>query len=92
MVTFAIIGALAGALLGLRFRVWALIPASLVAIVAVIATGHGQHVLSTVLTALATIVSLQIAYTVGCAIRAKVPIYRAASNTVHFPSAHTEAH
>ena len=87
MVTFAIIGAIAGALLGIRFKVLVLIPAILVATVVVIITGHqiGQHVLAIVLSALATISALEIGYMVGCVVRVKV--LPSAPNTWHFPSA-----
>lgn len=90
MVTFAIIGAIAGALLGLRFRVLALMPAILVATAAVIITSHHQHALAIVLTVLATISSLQLGYMVGCVIRVKAPTYPAAPNTVRYPSASAE--
>jgi hypothetical protein len=84
--TIAIIGAIAGALLGMRFRVLALFPAMLFAILLVIATGHGRHLLAVVLTALATIAALQIGYMAGCVVRVKIATSPPAPSSVHFPS------
>ena len=92
MVTFVIIGAIAGAVLSTRFRVLALIPAIVVATFVVILGGHhiGQHGLAIVLTLFATIASLQIGYLLGCVVRAKASSYPA--STVHWPSVGRKAH
>jgi hypothetical protein len=86
MVIFATIGAIAGALLGARFKVLVLIPATLIAVVAVIATCRSQHLPAIALAALATTVSLQIGYMAGCGFRFKV------QGTGHIPSTSPKAH
>ena len=68
MLGFLIIGTIAGILLGLRFKVFVLVPAILIAAGAIVAAGRGLKV--TVLTMLATAALLQIGYVVGCVIRA----------------------
>jgi hypothetical protein len=70
MLVFLITGAVAGILLGLRFKVLVLVPAFLVATVVIIANGSGQTLGSIVLTLLGTVVSLQIGYIVGSVLRA----------------------
>jgi hypothetical protein len=94
MITLVIIGAIAGAVLSIRFRVLALVPAILVATVIVIMLGHhiGQHLGAIALTALATIASLQIGYMLGCVARAKAPPYPAAASPVHWPSVGRKVH
>ena len=88
MVSLVIIGAIAGALLSLRFKVLALIPAILVAPMVAIILGHqiGEHLGAITLTAFATIASLQIGYMLGCVVRAKVASDPAAASTMHWPS------
>ena len=94
MVTFVVIGAIAGALMSMRLKVLALIPVIFVATVVVILIGHhiGQHVLAIALYALATIAALQIGYMLGCVVRAKVPAYPAVANALHLPSAVRKVH
>lgn len=64
MVFFFIIGTVAGILLGLRFRVFALVPAILIATVFVVLFGHGLPVIT--FTEVGTVVLLQIGYIGGC--------------------------
>ena len=62
---FLIIGALAGVLLGLRFKVFILVPFILILACAIIATSDGWKAI--VLTTLATAVLIQIGYALGLA-------------------------
>jgi hypothetical protein len=63
MMLFLIIGALAGVLLGLRFKVFILVPFILILACAIIATGDGWKGIA--LTILATAVLVQIGYLLG---------------------------
>jgi hypothetical protein len=65
MLVFLTTGAVAGILLGLRFKVLVLAPAFLVATVVVIANGSGRTLGSIVLNVIGTVVSLQIGYVAG---------------------------
>ena len=68
MLVFLIIGTMAGILIGLRFSAFALIPATLLATVAIIVTDqHGPKIIA--LTVLGTVVLLQIGYIAGCVVR-----------------------
>ena len=68
MLVFLIIGTMAGILIGLRFSVFALIPATLLATGAIIATDqHGPKIIA--LTVFGTTVLLQIGYVVGCVVQ-----------------------
>ena len=67
MLVFLITGTIAGVLLGLRFKVFALIPATLLAAGVVIVTGGGLRVVA--LTVFGTIVLLQIGYFAGRVVR-----------------------
>jgi len=67
MMTPLMIGTIVGMLLGLRSKVFILVPVILVAAGAIIVGGHGLKVI--VLTVVATAASLQIGYVLGCAIR-----------------------
>ena len=67
MLVFFIAGTIAGILLGLRFKVFALIPATLLAAGVVIVTDGGLRVFA--LTVFGTAVLLQIGYFVGCVVR-----------------------
>jgi len=77
MLVFLIAGAIAGILLGIRFKVLVIVPASLLAAIIIIANGSGHESGAVVLTLLATLAALQIGYVVGSilrvAIRANVP-------------------
>jgi hypothetical protein len=64
---FLIIGIVAGVLLGLRFKVFVLIPFMLVVACAIIATGDGLKAIA--LTILATAVLVQIGYFLGLVVR-----------------------
>jgi hypothetical protein len=67
MTVFCIFGAIAGILLGLRFKVFVLVPAILLAVVVIILSSHGLKVIA--LTVFGTVVLLQIGYIVGCVLR-----------------------
>jgi hypothetical protein len=64
-----IIAPIVGILLGLRFKVFVLVPATLLAAVAVTASGH-QSKVTLALSLLGTVVLLQIGYLVGLIVRA----------------------
>jgi len=68
MVVFLITGAIIGVLLGLRFKVLVLVPASVLADIAVIVNGRGDLSVI-VLTLVGTLVSLQVGYIAGSIIR-----------------------
>jgi len=70
MMIFPIIGSIAGILLGLRFKVFILVPAILIAAGAIVAAGHDL-----VVTFLATVALLQIGYLVGCVARVYANAY-----------------
>ena len=67
MVLFLISGGIVGMLLGLRFKVFVLVPFILIAACAIIATGHGVKAIA--LTILATAGLLQIGYILGLVVR-----------------------
>jgi hypothetical protein len=71
MPVFFVIGTITGILLGLRFKVFVLGPATLIAAAVIVASGH-QSNLATALTVLGTVVLLQIGYLVGCILPALV--------------------
>jgi glycerol-3-phosphate acyltransferase PlsY len=64
MVTSFVIAPIAGILLALRFKVFVLVPATLLAAAVIVACSH-QPKLTTALTVAATAVLLQIGYIVG---------------------------
>ena len=70
MAIFFITGAIAGIILGLRFKVLVVIPAILLATVVIIVSGSGDKLSAIVLTVVGTAVSLQIGYIVGSILRA----------------------
>jgi hypothetical protein len=69
MAVFLITGAIIGILLGLRFKVLVLVPASVLAAVAVIINGSADKLSVIVLTLVGTLVSLQVGYAAGSVIR-----------------------
>jgi hypothetical protein len=69
MAVFLITGAIIGILLGLRFKVLVLVPASVLAALAVIINGSADKLSLIVLTLLGTLVSLQVGYITGSVIR-----------------------
>jgi hypothetical protein len=73
MMIFLIIGSIVGILLGLRFKVFVLVPAILIAAGAIVMAGHGLKLI--VLTVLATAAVLQIGYVVGCVARVYANAY-----------------
>jgi len=75
MAIFLITGAIAGIILGLRFKVLVLVPAILLATVIIIVSGSGDKLSVIVLTVVGTAVSLQIGYIVGCTLRALARAY-----------------
>ena len=64
MTYFLAIGAIVGTLLGLRFKVFVLVPATLITAFAIVATLHGGRTIA--VTMLATTILLQIGYVLGC--------------------------
>jgi hypothetical protein len=70
MMMSLMIGTIVGMLLGLRFKVFILVPVILVAAGAIIVAGHGLKVIF--LTVVATAASLQIGYVLGCVVRVYV--------------------
>ena len=74
MLVFLIAGAVAGLLLGTRFKVLVIVPASLLAaiIVFVIVNSSGHESGAVVLTLLATLAALQIGYVVGSILQASI--------------------
>jgi len=86
VVAYFVIAAIAGIALGLRFKVFVLIPATLVAVIAIVANGH-QPKVALALTALGTAVLLQIGYFVGGTVRAHLS-RRAPSNVNSAHGAH----
>ena len=69
MAVFLIAGAIIGTLLGLRFKVLVLVPASLLATVVVIVSGRDHKLSMIVLTLVGTLVSLQVGYIAGSVLR-----------------------
>jgi hypothetical protein len=76
MVVYLIIGAMAGIVLGLCFKVFVLAPAMLLAMALAIASGimrgHAPSVIA--LATLGTLASLQIGYLGGCILQAYLPM------------------
>jgi hypothetical protein len=79
---FLVTGAIAGIILGLRFKVLVLVPAILLATVVIIANGSSHKLSVIVLTVVGTVVSLQIGYIVGCILRALARAYLPAGTTL----------
>jgi hypothetical protein len=75
MAAFLVTGAIVGVILGLRFRVLVLVPASVLAIVVIILSGIGHKVSTIVLTLIGTVVLLQIGYIVGSVLRSSARPY-----------------
>jgi len=73
MIAFVSIGTIVGLLLGLRFNVFVLVPAILLASVTIAASGHELKMIA--LTVFGTAVSLQFGYLVGCIVRVKAATY-----------------
>jgi len=69
MAVFLVTGAIAGILLGLRFKVLVLVPASVLAAVIIIIGQSGHTLNMIVFTLVGTVVSLQIGYIVGSVFR-----------------------
>jgi hypothetical protein len=68
MVAFFVIAVIAGILLALRFEVFVLVPATLLAAAAIIAVGH-QPKVTMALTLFGAVMLLQIGYLVGWTVR-----------------------
>jgi hypothetical protein len=64
MMSFLIIGTIVGILLGLRFKVFVLVPATVITACAIVAAMHGGKTIA--FTVLATTALLQIGYVLGC--------------------------
>jgi hypothetical protein len=88
MMVFLIIATTAGILLGLRFKVFVLVPAVLIAASLVIITGHGLKMVA--LTILATTASLQIGYILGCVVRVYAAAYLPARTTPRYRLSRSE--
>jgi hypothetical protein len=65
MAVFLITGAITGIVLGLRFKVLVLVPASVLAAVVIIISQSGQKLHIILLTLVETVVSLQMGYVAG---------------------------
>jgi hypothetical protein len=75
MAVFLVAGAIIGILLGLRFKVLVLVPASVLATVVIILSGSSHELSVIVLTLVGTLVSLQIGYLAGGLLRYLVRAY-----------------
>jgi len=75
MLTFIIITTVAGFLLGLRFKILVLVPASVLMTVAITFTGvtNGHGFWTVALTIITTVVLLQCAYFIGCIMKVLIP-------------------
>jgi hypothetical protein len=91
MAIFLITGAIAGIILGLRFKVLVLVPAILLATVIIIISGSGDELSVIVLTVVGTTVSLQIGYIVGCILRASARAYLPARMRVRYRRSGSES-
>ena len=69
MAIFLVAGAIIGILLGLRFKVLVLVPASVLATVVIILSESGNELSVIVLTLVGTLVSLQVGFLVGSILR-----------------------
>ena len=69
MAVFLVAGAIIGILLGLRFKVLVLVPASVLATVVIILSGSGHELSTIILTLVGTVVSLQMGYIAGSVLR-----------------------
>jgi hypothetical protein len=92
MFAFLIIGAIAGMLLGLRFNVFALVPAILLAIIAIALSDlvNRQSVAMIVLTVFATVVLLQIGYVVGRLLKVAAQAYLPTRTNVPYRGSKSE--
>jgi hypothetical protein len=75
MAIFLVAGAIIGILLGLRFKVLVLVPASVLATVVIILSESGNELSVIVLTLVGTLVSLQMGYLAGGILRYLVRAY-----------------
>ncbi|HXW28283.1 MAG TPA: hypothetical protein VEK55_02885 [Xanthobacteraceae bacterium] len=73
MIYFFAVGTIAGLLLGLRFKVFLLVPATLITAFAIVATVHGARAIA--VTMLATTALLQVGYILGCVLRMYADAY-----------------
>jgi hypothetical protein len=69
MAVFLVTGVVIGILLGLRFKVLVLVPASILATVVVILSASGRELSVIVLTLIGTLVALQMGYLAGSILR-----------------------
>jgi hypothetical protein len=83
MIVFLVIGTIASILLGMRFKVFVLVPATLLAAAVIIASGH-QPKVAMALTVLATTVFLQIGYLVGGVVQVMARAQLQRRTTVEF--------
>jgi hypothetical protein len=83
MTIFLVTGAIIGILLGLRFKVLVLVPASVLATVVIILSGIGHELSVTVLTLVGTLVALQMGYLAGSVLRFLARSYLPRRRTRH---------
>jgi hypothetical protein len=67
MLVFFAVGTVAGLLLGLRFKLFVLVPAILIATLAIVLSSRGLRVI--VFTEVGTVALLQVGYIGGCVLR-----------------------
>jgi membrane protein DedA with SNARE-associated domain len=93
MMMLAVVSFLVGAVLGQRFKVLVLIPATAIMLVLAAATGvtQAQTAWSIVLMAAAAATSMQIGYLIGIAIHALAVLWSGKSSSLTSPTASTPA-
>jgi hypothetical protein len=69
MAIFLVTGVIIGILLGLRFKVLVLVPASVLATIVIIIIARGQELSVIALTLIGTLVALQMGYLAGSVLR-----------------------
>ena len=89
MIVFVAVGAVVGFALGLRFKVFVLVPATLAAACAVLVTGQGLR--SMALAVMATAALLQVGYILGCVVRVYAGAYFQARATPSYRPSKSKA-
>jgi len=88
MVVLFTIVTVAGIMLGLRFKVLALLPAIFIATVTIILSGRGLRVI--IPTVVGTVALLQVGYIGGCVLRAMIRAYLSSQASVRHRSARSK--
>lgn len=88
MAVFFTVGAVAGILLGLRFKVLVLVPAISIATVSIVLSGHGLRVI--IPTVVGTVALLQFGYIGGCFLRAMARAYLSSQATLRHRAARSK--